>query len=82
MQETYTIKTLRRGAAAAVKSAASGKLVTITRREKPVAVMMSHARLGALVETMEILANPKAMKVLRDARAGRTRYTPLDKLPD
>jgi prevent-host-death family protein len=82
VQDTYTIKTLQRGTAAAVNRAASGRLVTITRREKPVAVMLSHARLSALVETMELVANPKAMKALRDARAGRARYTPLDKLPD
>ncbi|EIP98198.1 hypothetical protein OpiT1DRAFT_02650 [Opitutaceae bacterium TAV1] len=28
---------------------------------------------------MELLANPKAMKALRDARAGRTRYLPREK---
>ena len=82
MENTYTIKTLQRDAPGAVRRAAAGSLVTITRHDQPVAVMMSHARLGALVETMEILADPKAMKALRDARTGRARYTPLEKLPD
>lgn len=82
MENTYTIKTLQRDTAGAVNQAAAGRLVTITRHDEPVAVMMSHARLSALVETMEILADPKAMKALRDAKAGRTRYTPLEKLPD
>ncbi len=82
MENTYTIKTLQRGTAAAVEQAVSGRLVTITRHEKPVAVMMSHARLSALVETMEILANPKAMKALHAAKAGKANYTPLSKLPD
>ena len=82
MENTYTIKTLQRDTAGAVNRAAAGRLITITRHDEPVAVMMSHARLGALVETMEILADPKAMRALRDAKAGRTRYTPLEKLPD
>ncbi len=82
MEDTYTIKTLQRGTAAAVERAASGRLVTITRHDRPVAVMLSHARLSALVETMEILSDPKAMKALRAAKAGKVRYTPLSKLPD
>ena len=82
MENTYTIKTLQRNTATAIERAETGRLVTITRHDEPVAVIISHARLGALVETMEILANPEAMKSLRDAKSPRTRYTPLDKLPD
>ena len=82
VENTYTIKTLQRNTAAAIEGAETGRLVTITRHDKPVAVIMSHERLGALVETMELLANPGAMKALRDAKAGRTRYTPFDELPD
>ena len=29
------------------------------------------------METMDILSNPKAMKVLRDARAGKLKYKEL-----
>jgi hypothetical protein len=31
----------------------------------------------AIVETMELLANPKAMKAIGDDRAGRTKFLPL-----
>ena len=31
----------------------------------------------AMLETMEILANPEAMKWLRAAKAGRLKYRPL-----
>ncbi len=32
----------------------------------------------AIIETLEILGNPKAMKALEDARQGKTRYYPLE----
>jgi hypothetical protein len=34
----------------------------------------------AIVETMEILANPEATKAIAEHRAGRTRFLPLSAL--
>ena len=49
----------------------------ITRRGQPVAVMLSIDDYEALMETLDILADPKAMAGLRkgerDYRAGKTR---------
>ena len=49
----------------------------ITRRGKPVAVLLSSDDYDSLMETLDILADPKAMAGLRrgeaDIRKGRTR---------
>ena len=49
----------------------------ITRRGKPVAVLLSADDYESLMETLDILADPKAMTGLRkgeeDVRRGRTR---------
>ena len=56
-----------------------GKLdrYVVTKRGKPVVVMLSVDDYEALVETLDILADPKAMAGLRkgeaDIRKGRTR---------
>lgn len=54
--------------------------VLITRRDKVVGYLLSPERFEALLETMEILANPKAMKAIRDYEAGKTKFRPLSVL--
>ena len=41
---------------------------------------VSRDYLEAIVETLEILANPHAQKAIADHRAGRTRFVPLSAL--
>lgn len=53
----------------------------ISRRDKPVYVAMPLEDYDALLETMELLSNPTAMKTLRAAKAGRLAYKEL-KLAD
>ena len=36
----------------------------------------------AIVETMEILANPSAMHALRDYKKGKSKFLPLEALDD
>jgi PHD/YefM family antitoxin component YafN of YafNO toxin-antitoxin module len=56
----------------------SGRRFVISRRDKPVYVAMPLEDYDALLETMEILSNPKAMTTLRAAKAGRLVYKELD----
>ncbi|KAF5408877.1 MAG: hypothetical protein Udaeo2_08960 [Candidatus Udaeobacter sp.] len=58
MKNTYSVKELQRETAAAVRTAESGVLVTITRHERPVAHVISDERLSALLETLDPAANP------------------------
>jgi PHD/YefM family antitoxin component YafN of YafNO toxin-antitoxin module len=56
----------------------SGRRFVISRRDKPVYIAMPLEDYDALLETMEILSNPKAMRTLRAAKAGRLAYKELD----
>jgi antitoxin YefM len=66
-----------------VKEAQAGYVATITKRDEPVAYVLGKERMSALIETIEILANPKAMKVIRDYEAGKlTKFYGLEDIPD
>ena len=82
MNNTYTIKEAQRNVTGMVRSAESGRLATITRHQKPVAYVISPARFSELLETMEILADPKAMQSIRDAEAGRGKVFAAKDLPE
>jgi PHD/YefM family antitoxin component YafN of YafNO toxin-antitoxin module len=56
----------------------SKKRFVIARRDEPVYVALPLAEFDALLETMELLAKPEAMKVLRAAKAGKLKYKKLD----
>jgi prevent-host-death family protein len=81
MESTYSIKALQAGTAAVVRRAEQGNVLTITRHEKPVAVIMSHERAAAIAETLEILGDPEAMEAIRADRAGKGRFYTLRDLP-
>jgi prevent-host-death family protein len=56
--------------------------VAITRHNETVAYILSAARMGAIIETLEIMGNPDAMKAIREHQAGKTRFAPLSALND
>ena len=80
MKNTYSVKELQRDTAAAVRAAESGALVTITRHEKPVVHVISDERLSALLETLELAANPNFVAAEARLRAGKTKFRPLSAL--
>ena len=82
MKNTYTIKEAQQNLAGMVRVAERGNLATITRHQKPVAYVLSPDRLNELLETMEILADAKAMKAIRDAEAGRGKVYDAKDLPE
>ena len=82
LKNTYTIKEAQRNIAGMVRTAERGNLATITRHQKPVAYVLSPQRLSELLETMEILTDPKAMRSIRDAEAGRGKVYDLKDLPE
>ncbi len=56
----------------------TGRRFVISRRDKPVYVAMPLEDYDALLETMELLSDPTAMKTLRSAKAGRLAYKELN----
>jgi PHD/YefM family antitoxin component YafN of YafNO toxin-antitoxin module len=55
------------------------RIVPISRNGETVAYLISKDRLDSIIETAEIMSNPKGMKAIREDRAGRTKYYPIPK---
>ena len=82
MKDTYSVKDLQRETAAAIRTAESGTLVTVTRHDRPVVHVISAARLGGLLESMELLADDKFKTQLRRLRTGKVKFHPATALAD
>lgn len=65
-----------------VKAAEKGKVFTVTRHDEPVACVIGHERMSAIAETLEIMGSPAAMRAIADYGAGKTKFSPLDEIPD
>ena len=74
---TYSVTRAQSTLPRLVRDAESGALVGITRRDETVAYLISREQLDAIVETLELLANPRARKAIAAHRRGRTRLFPL-----
>ncbi len=79
MADSYTIKDAQQKFSAVVQESADHP-VTITKQGRAVAVIMSIDRMEAIAETMEILADPKAMAAIRKHREGRAVYQDVSAL--
>ena len=75
MPVTYTMKVARAGLPALCRS---GKRFVIANRNRPVVVALPLEDFEALLETMDVLADPAAMKALKAARDGKARYRDLN----
>lgn len=81
VKTTYSITSAQANLPTVVRECSKG-LITITRHDEAVAYVVSRERMETLIETLEIMGNPKAMKALRDAREGKTKYYPLESLDE
>jgi len=75
MPDTYNMKEAQAGL---TKLCRSGKRFVIANRSRPVVVAMPVEDFEALMETLDVLADPAAMKAIRSARKGATKYRMLD----
>jgi PHD/YefM family antitoxin component YafN of YafNO toxin-antitoxin module len=75
---TYPMITVTKAQSGLPKLCRSKRPVLITTHDKPVSVLLPIEDYEALVETMDLLANPKAMRALRAAKAGKLKYRTLD----
>jgi PHD/YefM family antitoxin component YafN of YafNO toxin-antitoxin module len=82
MSSTYSVTQAQSQLPSLIKKAEAGEPVRIRRRDETVALLVSGERMEAIVETMELLANPKAMKAIEAHRAGRVEFLPLSALDD
>ena len=75
MQMTYNI---REAQAQLSKLCRGGRKFVIANRDKPVFVALPVADFEALLETMDVLADPKAMKALKQSRSGSAKCAALN----
>lgn len=71
MNSTVTISQLQAQAPRCVRRAEREGAVSIARHGRTVAVLLSRERMEAIIETLEIMGNPKAMKAIRDYETGK-----------
>jgi prevent-host-death family protein len=81
MATTYSVTEAQAKFPALVRESADHP-ITITRHDKVVGYLLSPERMDAIMETLEILGNPKAMKAIRDYEAGKTTFHPLSALDE
>jgi hypothetical protein len=56
--------------------------VSLRQDDETVAFLVPRDRMKALLETMEILTNPEAIKALRRDQSGKGKYLPLSVLEE
>ena len=82
MKTTYSISRAQSNLPRLVRESADGGAIAITRHDETVAYVVSRERMEAIVETLEILASPDAMRALREYERGKTRFHPLEAISD
>ncbi len=79
MNTTYSITEAQAKLPGVVRESQDSPVI-ITRHDKTVAYVVSKQRMDAISESLEILANPEAVKTIQDAREGKTNYQDLDEI--
>lgn len=80
MSSTYSVTDAQTQLPRLIRQAEKGESVQIRRRNETVAYLVSRERMEAIVETLELLANPAAMRAITAHRAGKLKLAPLSKL--
>ena len=81
MKNTYSVAKAQANFTRILKEAEKHP-VSITRHGETVAFILSRDRMDAIVETLEIMADPDAMKAIRAHQAGKAKFLPLSVLDE
>ncbi len=82
MSSTYSVAQAQSQLPSLIKKAERGQTIGIRRRNETVAFLLSRERMEAIVETLEVLSNPEAIRSIAAHRAGRMRLAPVSVLTD
>jgi len=82
MKTTYTVTQAQAKLPMLVRETANGTPVAITRHGETAAYLISRDRMEGMLETLEILANPDAMKAIAADRAGKTKLMGIETLDE
>ncbi len=82
MNSTVTVSELQAQTPKFVREAERRGLLAVTRHGRIAAFLISKDRVEAMIETMEILADPEAMRAIRNFDTGKTRMKPVECLDE
>jgi antitoxin YefM len=82
VKDAYSISELASHAPAVMRRAEKKGAVTVCRNGRVVGFLISRERMEAILETLEIMADPKAMQAIRDYEAGKMRFKDISCLDD
>jgi len=72
MRSMYSVAQAQNALPRLIRKAEAGEPVRILRDNKTVAYIVSRERMEAIVETLEVLSNPEAVKAIAEHRAARS----------
>ncbi|MEP6604458.1 MAG: type II toxin-antitoxin system Phd/YefM family antitoxin [Spartobacteria bacterium] len=79
MNSTYSVTEAQTNLPRLLRDA-SHRSIAIRRHGDVVAYVVSRERMEAIIETLEILGNPEAMKAIRNYERGAIKFRPLSAL--
>lgn len=81
-RSTVTVTELQAQAPKIMRETKRRGMLAVTRDGRVEAFLVSRDSVMAMIETMELLSNPKAMKALRDFESSKTRMHPVSVLDE
>lgn len=82
MKSTYSVSKAQNRFPRLLREATKSGSIVITRHDETVAYVVGREHMEAIVETMDVLSNPMAMKAIRDYEKGATPFFSLGVLDD
>ncbi len=82
MKTTVTAAEAKNQFSRLLRQVEAGETIAISKRDETVAFLIPRTRLEALVESLEILGNPAAMRAIRQHEAGKLSFHPLSALDE
>ena len=78
MKNTYPVMSVTQAQSNLPKLCRQARRILITKHDQPVSVLLPIEDYEAMMETMDLLSNPAAMKILRAAKAAKLSYKKLN----
>lgn len=82
VNSTVTISELQAQTPRIVRETERRGMTAVTRHGRIAAFLISKDRVEAMIETMEILADPEAMRAIRDFDSGKMKLNPVECLDE
>ena len=82
MSSILTTVTEKTELARLLRQCVKGRTIAIRQGEQTLAYLVPKDRMEAIAETLDIMANPKALKAIRDYKAGKLSFRPVSALDE